>query len=181
VYDPLMGRCAAGIVGVLLVGACGDNGTPPIPSGTYVADIDIHEKPCGTRVDPADVSDPFFVPMTGWTFDIVDYPDADYPFMYQCWGHSTEPCGALTVIAFDRPRLDGWDAIILDAYADEITKCTLAYGEMSLRPRANQMTFELTWYKQTGIASGPCTQDEAATRATSMPCYKHEHVEATLQ
>jgi hypothetical protein len=152
----------------------------PSIAGTYVVDVDHHEKPCGTEVDPTDVSDPFFIPLTGWTFDIVEYPDKPYPFSYRCWVHTTEPCHALTVTAFEKPRWNGWYEILPRADASDGT-CTLTYGVLSLTQDGDRMLLDTTWYKQITAELGACTEAEARARATSMPCYKYEHVEATLR
>lgn len=175
-----MGRWLPGIVVSLVLAGCGDNVDLPSIAGTYVVDVDLHEKPCGTEVGPADVSDPFFVPMTGWTFDIVEYPDKPYPFLYSCWVHTTEPCHALTATAIMTPLWNGWEEILPRADVSDGT-CTLAYGVVLLTSDVDRMIVDTRWYKQTTAELGACTQAEARARATSMPCYKHEHVEATLR
>jgi hypothetical protein len=178
-----MGRSLVGmhiLIAIVLV-ACGDNGRPPIITGTYVADVDVHEKPCGTLVAADDHSDPWFEPSVGWSIEIKEYADTPYPFLYRCWFHTTEDCSVLEATALVTPRMDGWERVMLEANLRD-NECSLAYGVMRLTQADDRLTFDLTWNKQVGgIDPAACTETEAVARRASMPCYKHEHVEATLR
>jgi len=162
-------------VALLIVAACGTDDADL--TGNYRVDTAVESEPCGADAPQADP--PMFL-----RFTEDEFFGARFFSMEVCTDAAGTVCtgGGLFGDSFSEPIDDGWRGIVTSSGSggESDPTCTLFYSSSSALLVNRKLTVESTEYSETvDNTEALCTTDEAQKRNLSMPCIRHEKLEAS--
>jgi hypothetical protein len=146
-------------------------------AGTYQVDSAVASEPCGA--DSAEAMPPLYLKLTKSSFFGTDYFS-----MEQCADAAGTDCagGGLFGDSFTEPIDNGWRGITTSSSSggSSAPTCTLVYARAEALLAGAKLTVEGNDYSAVvDNTEALCTTDEAQRRGDSMPCVRHEKLEAT--
>ena len=163
------------LLAVVLATGCGSDDVDL--TGIYRVDTAVESEPCGTDA-PQDMP-PAFLKLTKDSFF-----GSDYFSMERCADAAATDCsgGGLFGDSFQEPIDNGWrgESSASSSGGSSDPTCTLTYTHGEALLVGAKLTVEFNEYgTEVDNTEALCTSDEAQRRNDSMPCVRHEKLEAT--
>jgi hypothetical protein len=159
----------------VLLAACGSDEVDL--TGTYRVDTAVESEPCGADA-PQDMP-PAFLKLTKDSFF-----GSDYFSMERCADEAGTDCsgGGLFGDSFSEPIDNGWRGVTSQSSSGGSSDptCSLRYTRAEAVLVGQKFTVDSHEYgTEVDNTEALCTSDEAGRRNDSMPCVRHEKLEAT--
>ncbi len=159
----------------VVVTACGSDDVDL--TGIYRVDVAVESEPCGT--DAPQNMPPAYLKLTKDSFF-----GADYFSMERCADAAGTDCsgGGLFGDSFSEPIDNGWRGITTASSSGGSSDptCSLSYTRGEAVLVGPKLTVDTNEYgTEVDNTEALCTSDEAERRNDSMPCVRHEKLEAT--
>lgn len=158
----------------VVVAACG--GSDVDLTGMYRVETAVESEPCGT-------DGPAIMPPAFLRFTEEEFFGRKYFSMDGCTDMAGTDCsgGGLFGDSFAEPIDDGWRGVTYSSSGvAPDTMCRLFFSDASALLKGGKLVVEGREYaEQVENTMELCSTDEAERRGDSMPCIRHEKLEAT--
>jgi hypothetical protein len=159
-----------GLALIVLASACGSDDVDL--TGTYVVDADVGSMPCGN-------DQPVVMPSAALVFTKEELFGTPYFSMDMCTDAAATNCsgGGLFGYSFAEPIDDGWSGVIYSASGT--SSCAYVFAQHTATLEELKLVVDIEVHSEDVTDGSPCTAEEAERRGASMPCTKHERIDAT--